>query len=151
TDEGRYRVAVPLAARGDDVDRLPWPVGVEGSSWRLCVLATRKAHREHRAFARLPRHRYVAAHHARELAGDGKAEPRPAELLRGRGIGLGEFFEQLCLLLRSHADAGVGDGELGEVAAIAHLACRKLDLARFGEHAGIAEEIEKNLPQTPRV
>src|SRR5258708_5515543 len=31
--------------------------------------------------------------------------------------------------------------------AIAHLACRKLDLARFGELARIAEEIEKDLPQ----
>ena len=28
-----------------------------------------------------------------------------------------------------HADAGVGDRELDEAAAIAHLACRKLDLA----------------------
>jgi hypothetical protein len=38
-------------------------------------------------------------------------------VLSGRGIGLGEFFEQLCLLLRRHADAGVGDGELDEAAA----------------------------------
>ena len=30
---------------------------------------------------------------------------------------------------------------------IAHLACRKLDLARFGELAGIAEEIEQDLSQ----
>src|SRR5262249_34306906 len=53
----------------------------------------------------------------------------------------------LCLLLRGHADAGIGDGELDETAAIADLACRKLDLARFGELAGIAEEIEQDLPQ----
>ena len=45
----------------------------------LAVLAARQAHGEHRALARLARHRYVAAHHARELAGDGKAEPRPAD------------------------------------------------------------------------
>src|SRR5262249_27808467 len=107
----------------------------------------RQAHGEHRALARLARHGHVAAHHARELAGDGKAEPRAAEVLRGRDIGLAEFFEQLCLLLRGHADAGVGDGKLDEVAAIAHLACRKLDLARFGELARIAEEIEQDLPQ----
>src|SRR5262249_7329254 len=56
-------------------------------------------------------------------------------------------LEQLRLLLRCHADARVGDGELDEVAAIAHLACRKLDLARFGELARIAEEIEQDLPQ----
>src|SRR5258707_2180989 len=110
-------------------------------------LAARQAHREHRALARLARHGHVATHHARELAGNGKAEPGAAEVLRGRGVGLAELLEQLSLLLRRHADAGVGDGKLDEVAAIAHLACRKLDLARFGEFAGIAEEIEQYLPQ----
>src|SRR6516164_3523461 len=56
------------------------------------------------------------------FAGDGKPEPSAAETLRGRGISLAELLEQFCLLLRSHADAGVGDGELDEAAAIAHLA-----------------------------
>jgi hypothetical protein len=41
----------------------------------------------------------------------------------------------------------IRDGELDEVAAIAHLACRKLDFARFGEFAGIAEKVEQDLPQ----
>src|SRR5262249_43504114 len=62
-------------------------------------------------------------------------------------ISLGEFLEQLCLLLCGHADAGIGDSELDEAAAVAHLACRKLDLARFGELARIAEEVEQDLPQ----
>src|SRR5262249_7985599 len=75
------------------------------------------------------------------------AEPRAAEALRGRGVGLAELLEQLCLLLRGHADTGVGDGELDEVAAIAYLACHKLDLASFGELAGIAQQIEQDLPQ----
>src|SRR6516225_6202553 len=101
--------------------------------------AARQAYRKNRTFARLARHRHVAAHHARELAGDGKAEARAAEALSGRGVGLSELLEQLGLLLRSHADAGVGDGELDEVAAITHPACGKLDLARFGELAGIAQ------------
>src|SRR5262249_58406028 len=65
--------------------------------WRL---APRQAHGEHRAFAVLARHGHIAAHHARELAGDGKAEPRTAETLRGRGISLAELLEQFCLLLR---------------------------------------------------
>src|SRR5262245_16059800 len=108
-------------------------------SWRFIVLAAWQAHREHRALARFARHGHVAAHHARELAGDGKSETGAAEALSGRGIGLGELLEQPSLLLSRHADAGVGDGELDEIAAIAHLACRKLDLARFGELAGIAE------------
>src|SRR6516164_6133466 len=104
--------------------------------------AARQSHREYRTFARLARHRHVAAHHACELAREGKAEPSAAETLRGRGISLAELLEQFCLLLRSHANAGVGDGELDETAAIAHLACRKLDLARFGELARITEKIE---------
>src|SRR5262245_8204999 len=113
----------------------------------LGYCAARQLHREDRALARLARHGHVATHHARELAGDGEAEAGSTEVLRGRGIGLGEFFEQLCLLPRGHADAGVGDGKLDEVAAIAHLTCRKLDLAPFGELARIAEEIEQDLSQ----
>ena len=57
--------------------------------------AARQAHCEHRAFARLARHGHIAAHHARELAGDGEAQPGAAEALRGRLIGLGELLEQL--------------------------------------------------------
>ena len=59
----------------------------------------RQPHRKHRTFARLARHRHVAAHHARELAGDGEAKPGAAEALRGRGVGLAELLEQLRLLL----------------------------------------------------
>jgi hypothetical protein len=105
---------------------------------RLGRRAARQAHHEYRPFARFARHGDVATHHARELAGDGEPKPGAAEALSGRRIGLGEFFEQLCLLLLGHADAGIGDSELDEVAAIAHLANRKLDLARFGELVGIA-------------
>jgi hypothetical protein len=55
---------------------------------RLCGCTARQAHRKHRAFARLARHGHVAAHHACELAGDGKAEPRAAVAARCKGIGL---------------------------------------------------------------
>src|SRR5262249_57574622 len=106
---------------------------------RTTVRCHREAHSENGALARLARHRHVGTEQARELGGYGKAEPGAAEKLRGRGIGLRELLEQLCLLLSRHADAVVGDGELDEVAAIGHLACRKLDLARFGELAGIAQ------------
>src|SRR6516225_8097135 len=37
-----------------------------------CRLAPRQPHREHRALARLACHSHVAAHHARELAREGK-------------------------------------------------------------------------------
>src|SRR5215470_4118171 len=114
---------------------------------RLSGSTARQPHGKHRTLARLARHRHIAPHHARKLASDCKAEACATEILRGRGIGLAELLEQLGLLLRRHADAGVGDGELDKATAIAHLACRKLDLARFGELARIAEEIEKDLPQ----
>src|SRR6516165_9555987 len=78
-------------------------VGAAGS-WRL---APRQAYRKHRTFARFALHRHVAAHHACELAGDGKAEAGPAVAACGERIGLGEILEQFRLLLRRHADAGI--------------------------------------------
>src|SRR5215469_15851348 len=140
------RLAPARSARLPAARQRPRPDAeiVDGEvSWRLCVVAAWQPHREHRAFARLARHRHVAAHHARELAREGKPEPRAAEALSGRGIGLAELLEQLRLLLRGHANAGIGDGELDEVAAIGHLACRKLNLAFLGELAGIAQQVEQ--------
>jgi hypothetical protein len=55
-----------------------------GRLWRLCVRAARQAHCKSRAFARLARHCHVAAHHAGELAANGKAETGAAEALRRR-------------------------------------------------------------------
>jgi hypothetical protein len=61
-------------------------------------------------------------HHARELAGDGEAQSGAAEPLGGRGVGLGEFLEQLRLLFRRHADAALGNGELDLVPSVGQLA-----------------------------
>src|SRR5215472_16928114 len=113
------------------------------SGWR----AARQAHRKDRALARLARHGHVAAHHARELAREGKAEPGAAEALRSRGIGLAEFLEQLGLLLRRHANAGIDHRQLDPVASTGHLARLQLDLTLFGELAGIAQQVEQYLPQ----
>jgi len=55
---------------------------------------------------------HVTAHHARKLARDGKPETGAAEALRGRGIGLREFLKRPPRLLRGHADAAIGRGEL---------------------------------------
>src|SRR5262249_16241718 len=85
---------------------------VLGSSAR----AGRQAPRKDRALARLARYGHVAAHHARELAREGETESRAAEVLGGRPIGLAELLEQLGLLLRRHADPGVGHGKLDPVA-----------------------------------
>ena len=77
------------------------------------------------------------------------ARPRPVPPKRCAvvAIRLAELLEQLRLLLRGHADAGVGDGQLDPVAAVPDPARLQLDLALFGELAGIAQEIEQNLPQ----
>jgi hypothetical protein len=61
--------------------------GIAGS---MRVRATWQAHRKDRTLTRLARHGHFAAHHARELAREGKAEPRAPETLCSRGIGLGE-------------------------------------------------------------
>jgi len=60
---------------------------------------------------------------------------------------LAELREQFGLLLRSHADAGIGYRELNPVAAVHHLARPQLDVALLGKLAGIAEEIEQDLLQ----
>src|SRR5215471_12650996 len=137
------RLAPARCARWPGARRRSLPdaeiVGAAGS-WGF---APRQAHREDRSFTRLARHCHVAAHHARELAGDGKAEPRAGEALRGRGISLAELLEQLCLLLRRHANAGVGDRELDPVATVGDPTCPQPDLAFLGKLAGIAEEIEQ--------
>src|SRR5262249_34402872 len=87
--------------------RVPWNRAVSWFEPWSGIGTHRQTHREHRAFARLARHRHIATHHARELAGDGEAETGAAEALRGRGFGLAECLEQLCLLLRRHANAGI--------------------------------------------
>src|SRR5512132_2951700 len=43
--------------------------------WSVRVRTGRQAHGEYRALARFARHRHVAAHHAREFAGDCEPEP----------------------------------------------------------------------------
>ena len=83
--------------------------GVRWSSYpfQLSVRAGWQAHGEDRALARLARHGHVAAHHAGDLASDGKPQSGAPKPLGGGGLGLAELLEQLQLLLRRHADAGI--------------------------------------------
>src|SRR5215831_12048785 len=115
--------------------------------WSVDVRSDRQSHRKHGPLALLARHGHVTAHHARELAGDGEAETGAAEAPRGRGIGLAELLEQLRLLLRRHANAGIDHRQLDPIASIGHLARLQLDLTLFGELAGIAQQVEQYLPQ----
>src|SRR5262249_9994074 len=90
-------------------------------------------------FALLACHRHVAAHFARELAGDRKAELRPAVAPCCERIGLGEILEQFCLVLGRYADTIIRDRKLDPFASVRHLAHPQRDLALFRELAGIAQ------------
>src|SRR5262249_11258007 len=114
---------------------------------RLCVCAHRQTPPENPAFSWLARHPPLPAPPSRQLAGDGKAEPGPAEALSGRGISLAELLEQLSLLLRSQANARIGDRELDPATSVGDPARMHPDLAFLGELAGIAQQVEQNLPQ----
>jgi hypothetical protein len=83
---------------GQPMKEPPHPV-VGTSKPRSRCGAPRQPHREHRSLAWLARHGHIAAHHARELAADGKAQPCSAVAARGRGISLAELLAQLSLLL----------------------------------------------------
>jgi hypothetical protein len=60
----------------------------------------------------------LVTHHARELAREGKAEPRPAVAARGQGICLGEVLKQLRLLFGGQTDAAIRDRKLDPVASV---------------------------------
>src|SRR5262245_39819554 len=105
----------------------------------LDITAPRQAHCKHRTFAQLARHDHIAAHHARELARDCKAEASAAKTLRGGRFGLRKFCEQLRLLLRRPADARFRDRDLDPVASIDEPSRLELDLTFLGELAGIAQ------------
>src|SRR5262249_42721910 len=98
--------------------------------WLGCCAAW-QPHRKHRALARLACHGHVAAHHARELAGESKSQPRPTIAACGQRICLGEVLEQFLLLLGGHADAAVRDGKLDPVATIRYLRTRSATSPSF--------------------
>src|SRR5207249_2651186 len=84
-----------------------------------------------RSLARFACDGHVAAHHARELARDGKAEPGAAVAARGQGIGLGEILKQFRLLLSRHADAAILDSKLDPVRPSATLRTRSVTSPSF--------------------
>jgi ATP dependent DNA ligase domain len=81
-----------IELNGYDLRRDPLEAQLFLGPW-LAAGAPRQAYRKHRALARLARHGHIAAHHTRELAGNGEAKPSAAELLRGGDIDLAELLE----------------------------------------------------------
>jgi hypothetical protein len=70
------------------------------------------------------------------------ARPRPPAVApRSQRIGLGKFLEELGLLFRCHADAGVADDELDPMTSIDHLPDAQRHLALLGEFAGVTQQI----------
>src|SRR5262245_10915641 len=106
----------------------PWNPLISGEMWSVHIHSDWKAHGKDGTLARLARYGHVPAHHARELARDRKAEPRPAVAARGQGISLGEILEQFRLLFGGHADAGVRNGKLDRFESVRHLAHPQHDL-----------------------
>jgi hypothetical protein len=94
--------------------------------FRLCRRADWQAHRKHRAFARAARHGHVAAHHAGELARDGKPEAGAAKALRGRSIDM--TADQQAKLFEEFT-AAVSYRELDPVAPVDYPPRPQLDFA----------------------
>ena len=111
----------------------------------------RQAHGKHRTFAGLARHCHIAAHHPRQLAGDGEAEPGATEALRRREVGLGKLLEEFACC------SGVMPMPVSATASStkSRPSCSpfspQLDLTFLCELAGIAEKVEQDLPQAHRV
>src|SRR5262245_51200922 len=102
---------------------------------------------KYRTLAQLAGRGYVAAHHARKLARDGKSQAGSSVIFGDGAVGLDEFVKQLRHLLRTYSNTGVGDGEFIPLAPVHSSLDAQLDFAILREFAGIAEQVEKNLPQ----
>ena len=90
----------------------------------------------------------LAAHEPAKLATDREPQASAAVLAGRRRIRLHELLKQPAHLLGRHADAGIRHTHDDPVAFPARLASRlQHDLAALGELAGIAQEVEHDLPQ----
>jgi len=72
----------------------------------LAIAAAWQANRKHRTFAHLARHGHVAAHHACELAREGKAEPGSTVAARSERIGLAAVSNRSKVALFDHLARG---------------------------------------------
>src|SRR4029079_14641071 len=94
----------------------------------------------------------LSAHHLREAPANREPESRAAIFPRGRRVDLREVLEQAARLLRGHPDPGVADPEANPFAAVVRLAqCVEPNGPTLGELAGVAQEVEQDLPQPGQV
>src|SRR5262249_5040986 len=90
--------------------------------------------------------------HLTKLARDRQAESGAAILPCGRGINLRKFLEQMGHLLRRHANASVNHRDLDKLPPLMQgRRDLQLDVTRLSKLAGIAQEMQNNLPQPHRI
>ena len=91
-----------------------------------------------------------SAHQLDESQRDREPQPRAAVAPRRRAVRLRERLEDLSLLLRSYADAGVADREVERHAVRAHRlhAHAENDFTRRRELDGVPHHIQQDLPET---
>jgi len=104
----------------------------------------RQAHREHRALARFACHGHVAAHHARELAGDGKAQASAAETLCSRSIVADANEYSKSVRERVHKGIGIGSDEMS-TPKLEGLAAYCANLIRLSKEIPEAAELRAEL------
>ena len=96
----------------------------------------------------------LPAHQGDQMFDDGESQAGATVAPRGGAVGLDEGAEQLFLLIGLDADAGVADPE-GHRAESVAIGRRDLDIqidvAGVGKLDGVAQQVEQNLPQPPRV
>ena len=106
-----------------------------------------------RAAARLTLNADASAHQLHELTANREPEPGAPKQARGRYIGLGEGFEDLCLLLQRDADPAIRHVKT-QRQFIRHRvfdANYEADLAVVGEFDRVAEQIVEHLSQAQRI
>ena len=95
----------------------------------------------------------LPSHHPDEFPGNGGSQPRAAVPAGDGIVGLREPLEDLLLLLRRHADAGVGhlEADPDAVAFLADDGQPDDDLPFMGELDRVGQQVRQDLPKTGEV
>ena len=113
-------------------------------NWSVHVRSDRQAHRKYRPLARFACHSHIAARHARELAGDGKAQASAAEALCSRGIVADPNEYSKSVRERVHKGIGIGSDEMS-TPKLEGLAAYCANLIRLSKEIPEAAELRAEL------
>ncbi len=117
---------------------------------RAIHIAERRCHGEDTTFARRAQYCDVAAHLFGNLFTNNQSKACSAKAPGSRTVGLREGAEELGLLIRCHANTGIGNGYLQPVIAILRRFTADTECNRpiFAKLDGITHEVEQDLAQT---